>query len=50
MNLMNSDYQLLMSILAKNMTEGADERVAPKKLPEIGNFDTCKVCTSLTLI
>lgn len=40
-NLMATDYHLLMSILAKNMTEGADERPtvaaapAPKR-PEIG--------------
>lgn len=43
-NLMAVDYQLLMSILAKNMTEGADERPAvvaapvPKK-PEVGMCD-----------
>lgn len=40
-NLMATDYQLLMSILAKNMTEGADECTAvvaapaPKR-PEVG--------------
>lgn len=38
MNLLSSDYQLLMSILSKNMTEGANERVAPKKPPEIGKI------------
>lgn len=37
MNLLGTDYQLLMSILSKNMTEGANERVVIKK-PEIGKF------------
>lgn len=44
-NLMAIDYQLLMSILAKNMTEGADEwpvvTAAPMpKRPEIGMYNT----------
>lgn len=39
-NLLGTDYQLLMSILSKNMTEGANERtvVAVVKKPEIGKF------------
>lgn len=42
-NLLPTDYHLLMSILAKNMTEGADEFVvvAPlPKRPEIGMCDS----------
>lgn len=38
-NLLSSDYQLLMSILSKNMTEGATERV-PVKKPEIGKTNS----------
>lgn len=30
-NLVSDDYQLLMSILSKNMTEGADELPPPPK-------------------
>jgi len=34
-NLLGTDYQLLMSILSRNMTEGANERVVVVKKPEI---------------
>lgn len=37
MNLLSTDYQLVMSILSKNMTEGAIERVVIKK-PDIGKL------------
>lgn len=37
-NLLASDYQLMMSILTKNMTEGANERVIVTKKPETGKF------------
>lgn len=50
MNLLGSDYQLLMSILSKNMTEGASERVAPKKAPETGKQRTHVKCAIFVLI
>lgn len=41
LNLIASDYAMLMEVLAKNMTEGNDERivvVAPTPKPAIGEF------------
>lgn len=44
MNLLSTDYQLLMSILSKNMTEGTNERVVAKK-PEIGKTTVVFILT-----